>query len=34
MLYIMAAFAEFVPYPDESFDFAISEYGAAFWADP
>jgi hypothetical protein len=27
-------FAESVPYPDETFDFAISEYGAALWADP
>ncbi len=26
--------AESVPYPDESFDFAISEYGAAVWCDP
>lgn len=26
--------AERVPYPDASFDFAISEYGAAIWADP
>jgi SAM-dependent methyltransferase len=26
--------AERVPYPDRSFDFAISEYGAALWADP
>jgi SAM-dependent methyltransferase len=26
--------AEHVPYPDASFDFAISEYGAALWADP
>jgi SAM-dependent methyltransferase len=26
--------AEEVPCPDESFDFAISEYGAAIWADP
>lgn len=26
--------AESVPYPGESFDFAISEYGAAIWADP
>lgn len=26
--------AEEVPYPDASFDFAISEYGAAIWADP
>jgi SAM-dependent methyltransferase len=26
--------AEQVPYPDASFDLAISEYGAALWADP
>lgn len=26
--------AEAVPYPNESFDFAVSEYGAAIWADP
>ena len=26
--------AESVPYPDGSFDFAISEYGASLWADP
>lgn len=26
--------AESVPLPDESFDFAISEYGAAIWCDP
>ena len=26
--------AEAVPYPDASFDFAISEYGAAIWTDP
>ena len=26
--------AESVPYPDQSFDFAISEYGAALWCDP
>ena len=26
--------AECVPYPDASFDFAISEYGAATWCDP
>ena len=25
--------AEKVPYPDGSFDFAISEYGACLWAD-
>ncbi len=26
--------AEEVPWPDSSFDFAISEYGAAIWCDP
>jgi SAM-dependent methyltransferase len=26
--------AEELPYPDASFDFAISEYGACLWADP
>ena len=26
--------AEHVPYPDASFDFAISEYGASIWCDP
>ena len=26
--------AEATPYADESFDFAISEYGAAIWCDP
>jgi SAM-dependent methyltransferase len=26
--------AEAVPYPDASFDFVISEYGACLWADP
>jgi SAM-dependent methyltransferase len=26
--------AETVDYPDESFDFAVSEYGAAIWCDP
>jgi SAM-dependent methyltransferase len=26
--------AETVPYPDASFEFAISEYGACLWADP
>jgi SAM-dependent methyltransferase len=26
--------AEETPFPDESFDFAISEYGAAIWCDP
>jgi SAM-dependent methyltransferase len=29
-----AGIAESVPYPEGSFDFAISEYGAALWADP
>ena len=28
------AFGEDLPFPDASFDFAISEYGAALWADP
>ena len=27
-------FAETLPFPDSSFDFAISEYGASLWADP
>ncbi|HXV69925.1 MAG TPA: methyltransferase domain-containing protein [Acidimicrobiia bacterium] len=26
--------AAVVPYPDASFDFAVSEYGAVIWADP
>jgi SAM-dependent methyltransferase len=26
--------AERIPFPDGSFDFAISEYGACLWADP
>ena len=26
--------AEHVPYPDRSFDVAVSEYGAAIWCDP
>jgi len=26
--------AEYVPKPDASFDFAVSEYGVAIWADP
>jgi SAM-dependent methyltransferase len=26
--------AEQLPYPDQSFDFAISEYGASIWCDP
>jgi SAM-dependent methyltransferase len=28
------AFGEDVPLPDESFDVAVSEYGASIWADP
>lgn len=31
---LIEGFAESVPMPDASFDFAISEYGAALWADP
>lgn len=31
---LIEAFAESLPFPDESFDFAISEYGAAIWSDP
>ena len=31
---IREGYAEAVPFPDASFDFAISEYGAALWADP
>lgn len=26
--------AEHTPFPDQSFDFAVSEYGAAIWCDP
>ena len=26
--------AEEVPFPDQSFDLAISEYGASIWCDP
>lgn len=31
---LMHASAESVPLPDESFDLAFSEYGAAIWCDP
>lgn len=31
---LLHGYAESVPVPDASFDFAISEYGAAIWADP
>jgi SAM-dependent methyltransferase len=31
---LLLGYAEQVPLPDASFDLAISEYGAAIWADP
>ncbi len=31
---LIHGYAESVPYPDASFDLAISEYGASIWADP
>lgn len=31
---LVHASAEAVPYPDESFDVALSEYGASIWCDP
>jgi SAM-dependent methyltransferase len=31
---LIHGYAECVPLPDASFDFAISEYGASIWADP
>ena len=31
---LVEAFGESLPFADEVFDFAISEYGAALWADP
>jgi SAM-dependent methyltransferase len=31
---LVEAGAEDVPLPDESFDLALSEYGASIWADP
>ena len=31
---LIEGFAECLPFPDNCFDFAISEYGAALWADP
>jgi SAM-dependent methyltransferase len=31
---LVHASAEDVPFPDERFDLALSEYGAAIWADP
>jgi len=31
---LLEAYGENLPFEDESFDFAVSEYGAAIWADP
>ncbi len=31
---LIEGIAEALPFPDDTFDFAISEYGAALWADP
>ncbi|MYD43831.1 MAG: methyltransferase domain-containing protein [Gammaproteobacteria bacterium] len=31
---LIQGFGEELPFADDSFDFAISEYGAALWADP
>lgn len=31
---LVEAFAEQLPFPDDCFDFVISEYGASLWADP
>lgn len=31
---LVRAAAEHAPFPDGSFDFAVSEYGAAIWSDP
>jgi len=31
---LLEASAEAVPLPDDSFDLAVSEYGASIWADP
>jgi SAM-dependent methyltransferase len=31
---LLEGYAEELPFPDESFDFAVSEFGAAIWADP
>jgi SAM-dependent methyltransferase len=33
-LEFIEAFGEDVPLPDDSFDLAVSEYGASIWADP
>jgi SAM-dependent methyltransferase len=31
---LVLGFAESLPFRDESFDFVVSEYGAAIWSDP
>ena len=31
---LIEAFGEELPFPDSTFDFAISKYGASLWADP
>ncbi len=31
---LQEGFAEALPFPDRTFDFAISEYGASLWSDP
>ena len=31
---LIEAFGEELPFPDSTFDFGISEYGASLWADP
>ena len=33
-VHFVEGFGETLPFADSSFDFAISEYGAALWADP
>src|SRR4029077_10862695 len=33
-LEFVEAFGEDVPLPDDSFDLAVSEYGASLWCDP
>ena len=31
---LVSAVAERLPFPDDSFDFVVSEYGASIWSDP
>ena len=33
-VHLFEAFGEALPFGDDTFDFAISEYGASLWADP